>query len=104
MPIVTIDGETARDFDDAVWVERRERRRVPSARAYRGRELLREAGVADRRGGAAARHQRLLSRIARCPMLPFELSTDVCSLVPHEDRLVVSALMEIDRNGGLLQV
>ena len=33
------------------------------------------------------------------PMLPFELSTNLCSLVPHEDRLVLSALMEIDHRG-----
>ena len=33
------------------------------------------------------------------PMLPFELSTNICSLVPHADRLVMSALIEIDRQG-----
>ena len=35
-------------------------------------------------------------------MLPFELSTDICSLVPHEDRLVLSALLEIDRQGEIV--
>ncbi len=33
------------------------------------------------------------------PMLPFELSTNICSLVPHKDRLVMSALIELDRQG-----
>ncbi len=33
------------------------------------------------------------------PMLPFELSTNICSLVPHADRLVLSALIEFDRQG-----
>src|ERR1035441_2180134 len=36
------------------------------------------------------------------PMLPYELSTDLCSLVPHADRLVLSALMEIDHHGEIV--
>ncbi len=36
------------------------------------------------------------------PMLPYELSTDICSLVPHADRLVLSALLEIDHQGGVV--
>ena len=36
------------------------------------------------------------------PMLPVELSTDQCSLRPHEDRLVMSALLEIDNHGDVV--
>jgi len=36
------------------------------------------------------------------PMLPVELSTDQCSLRPHEDRLVLSALLEIDGHGDVV--
>ena len=36
------------------------------------------------------------------PTLPYELSTNICSLLPHEDRLVLSALMEIDHQGGIV--
>ena len=36
------------------------------------------------------------------PMLPFELSTNICSLVPHQDRLVLSALLEIDHRGEVV--
>ena len=36
------------------------------------------------------------------PMLPYELSTDLCSLMPQEDRLVLSALMEIDHRGEIV--
>jgi ribonuclease R len=102
MPVVTIDGETARDFDDAVWVERREH----------GGFLL-HVHIADvshyvKPGSPIDVEARLRGTSVyfpdrAVPMLPFELSTDVCSLVPQADRPVVSALMEFDRNGGLLK-
>jgi ribonuclease R len=102
MPIVTIDGETARDFDDAVWVDRL---------GHGGFAL--HVHIADvshyvRPGSPIDIEARLRGTSVyfpdrAVPMLPFELSTDVCSLVPQQDRPVVSALMEFDRNGGLLK-
>jgi ribonuclease R len=102
MPIVTIDGETARDFDDAVWVDPREQGgfhlhvHIADVSYYvkPGSPIDIEARL---RGTSVYFPDRAV------PMLPFELSTDVCSLVPHEDRPVVSALMEFDRNGGLVK-
>ncbi len=102
MPIVTIDGETARDFDDAVWVERRDQGgfhlhvHIADVSYYvkPGSPIDLEARL---RGTSVYFPDRAV------PMLPFELSTDVCSLVPSEDRPVVSALMEFDRNGGLIK-
>ena len=62
LPIVTIDGETARDFDDAVLVTRARRRRLRAAGSHCrcGRVCARRNRPRSR--GAAARHQRLLSR------------------------------------------
>ena len=101
LPIVTIDGETARDFDDAVYVKRLEN----------GNWQL-HVHIADvshyvRRGSALDREARLRGTSVyfpnrAVPMLPKELSNGICSLVPHEDRLVMSAIMELDANGEIV--
>ena len=99
-PIVTIDGETARDFDDAVLV---------NERADGGYEL--EVHIADvaeyvRAGTDLDLEARLRGTSVyfpdrAIPMLPQELSTDICSLRPHEDRLVLSCLMQLDAAGRI---
>jgi ribonuclease R len=101
LDIVTIDGETARDFDDAVWVE-------PT---FKGGWTL-QVHIADvshyvRPGSAidTEAYQRGTSVYfpdRAIPMLPLELSTGQCSLVPHEDRLVMSALLEFDAQGDVV--
>jgi ribonuclease R len=101
MDIVTIDGETARDFDDAVWVDR----------LANGNYAL-DVHIADvshyvRPGTPIDAEARLRGTSVyfpdrAVPMLPFELSTDICSLIPHADRLVLSALLEIDHQGEVV--
>ena len=98
LPIVTIDGETARDFDDAVYV-----REHPDG----GYEL--QVHIADvahyvSRGAALDREARLRGTSVyfpnrAVPMLPEELSNGICSLNPHVDRLVMSAIMQFDETG-----
>jgi ribonuclease R len=101
MDIVTIDGETARDFDDAVWVDR-----LPNGNfalhvhiadvshyVLPGSPIDTEAQL---RGTSIYFPDRAV------PMLPFELSTNICSLVPQADRLVYSALLEIDGHGEVV--
>jgi len=100
LPIVTIDGETARDFDDAVYVERR---------ADGGWQL--HVHIADVshyvRTETALDHEARLRGTSvyfpdrAVPMLPESLSNGMCSLKPHEERLVLSALMEFDAAGNM---
>ena len=104
LDIVTIDGETARDFDDAVWVD-------PPSISGNGNWVL-QVHIADvshyvQPGSpidreAALRGTSVYFPDRAVPMLPVELSTNQCSLRPHEDRLVLSALLEIDAKGDVV--
>jgi ribonuclease R len=98
LPIVTIDGETARDFDDAVYVERRDdggwllQVHIADVAHYVHPEspLDREARV---RGNSVYFIDRAV------PMLPETLSNGMCSLNPREERLVMSAVLHFDAAG-----
>jgi ribonuclease R len=101
LPIVTIDGETARDFDDAVTVRQL---------ANGNFELqVHIADVAQYVTPDSALDQEARLRGTSVyfpdravPMLPLELSTDICSLRPHLDRLVLSCVMQIDPRGEVV--
>jgi ribonuclease R len=101
LPIVTIDGETARDFDDAVYVRRLENGNYElqvhiADVAHYVTEFSSLDEEARLRGTSVYFPDRAV------PMLPAELSTDICSLRPHADRFVVSCLMELDHQGEVL--
>jgi ribonuclease R len=102
LDIVTIDGETARDFDDAVWVEKLDNGNwALQVHIADVSHYVRPATPIDRE--AALRGTSVYFPDRAVPMLPVELSTDQCSLRPHEDRLVLSALLEIDPRGDVLR-
>jgi len=100
-PIVTIDGETARDFDDAVTVRKLE-----------GGNFELQVHIADvaqyvTPDSALDQEARLRGTSVyfpdrAVPMLPLELSTDICSLRPQLDRLVLSCVMQIDPHGEIV--
>src|ERR1035437_6812409 len=101
LPIVTIDGETARDFDDAVYVKRLENSH------WQLQVHIADVSHYVRRGSALDREARLRGTSVyfpnrAVPMLPEELSNGICSLNPREDRLVMSAAMELDESGEIV--
>jgi ribonuclease R len=101
LPIVTIDGETARDFDDAVTVRR------TSSGNFELQVHIADVAHYVREGAAIDLEARLRGTSVyfpdrAIPMLPIELSTDLCSLRPQVERLVLSCTMEIDHQGEIV--
>ena len=101
LPIVTIDGENARDFDDAVYVRRQ----------GAGYELhVSIADVAAYVPAESALDQEAYARATSVyfpdraiPMLPEALSNGICSLNPNEDRLTKTACIECDAKGRVIR-
>ena len=99
---VTIDGEHARDFDDAITLER-----LPDGNYWLGVHIadvahyVREGTALDEEAYERATSVYFPERAVH--MFPSELATGLCSLNPNVDRLVQSCLMEIDRQGAVVR-
>jgi ribonuclease R len=100
LPLVTIDGADAKDFDDAVYAE-------PHAKGFRLIVAIADVSYYVRRGTALDSNARergtsvyFPTRVI--PMLPFQLSNVLCSLQPHVDRLCFAADMIVSKTGVLL--
>jgi len=101
LPIVTIDGENARDFDDAVYVRRQGAVfelyvSIADVSAYVAPET-----ALDREAHARATSVYFPDRAI--PMLPEALSNGICSLNPNEDRLTKTVCIEFNARGEVLR-
>lgn len=101
LPLVTIDGEDSKDFDDAVYA-----RRLPGGFllvvaiadvAFYVRDLSELDREAYRRGNSVYLPNRVV------PMLPERLSNDLCSLNPKVERAAIACFIKIDKNGEMLE-
>jgi len=99
---VTIDGEHARDFDDAITIEK-----LPNGHYWLGVHIadvshyVKEGSALDEEGYDRGTSVYFTERAVH--MFPAALATGLCSLNPHVDRLVQSCLMEVDRRGQVVR-
>jgi ribonuclease R len=99
MPFVTIDGETAKDFDDAVYCERQGKGFRLLVAIADVTHYVKPGDAFDReaytRGNSVYFPRRVI------PMLPEALSNGLCSLVPEQDRMVMVCDMAISQQGQI---
>jgi ribonuclease R len=102
MVTVTIDGEHARDFDDAITLDR-----LPNGHYWLGVHIadvahyVQEGTALDEEAYERSTSVYFPDRAVH--MFPSELSTGICSLKPNVDRLVQSCLMEVDGKGNVVR-
>jgi ribonuclease R len=97
LPLVTIDGEDARDFDDAVWAEETPQGFRLIVAIADVSHYVRPGAALDGEARERATSVYFPNRVL--PMLPEELSNHLCSLMPQVDRLCMACDMQVSRAG-----
>lgn len=101
LPIITIDGDDAKDLDDAVYVEKLKNGNyrlivsIADVSFY-----IKEGSALDKEALKRGNSVYLVDRVL--PMFPKEISNGICSLNPNEDKLTFTCDMEIDSKGKVV--
>jgi ribonuclease R len=101
LPIITIDGEDAKDLDDAVYVEKLKNgnyRLIVSIADVS--HYIKDGSILDKEAQKRGNSVYLVDRVL--PMFPREISNGMCSLNPRENKLTFTCEMEIDPSGKIV--
>ena len=100
IPTFTIDPDDAKDFDDALSIQKLDNGHFEvGIHIADVSHYVTPDSILDKEAAKRATSIYLVDRTI--PMLPEALSNDICSLVPHQDRLAFSAVFELDTSGHI---
>lgn len=97
--IITIDGEDAKDLDDAIYMERRNNGYRLYVHIADVSHYVTQGSKIDLSAYERASSVYMVDRVV--PMLPQSLSNGICSLHPHVDRLAMTVLIDFDQHGQI---